>query len=60
MFHVPWLHFKYTLNVVQNILTYIKCVSTPQKVMKLQPNLWLNEHSMKKLKKLIDNKGCII
>jgi hypothetical protein len=24
---------------------YIKCISTPQKVMKLQPNLRLNEHS---------------
>jgi len=24
---------------------YIKCISIPQKVMKLHPNLWLNEHS---------------
>jgi len=44
MLHVPWLHFKYTLNVVQNILVYIKCIGTLQKVIKLQLNLQFNEH----------------
>jgi hypothetical protein len=45
MFHVPWLHFKwYIFNIVQNTLMYIKSISTPQKVTKLQLNLQLNEH----------------
>jgi len=43
MLHVFWLHVKYTL-VVQNILMYIKCIGTTQKVTKLQTNLWLHEH----------------
>jgi hypothetical protein len=37
-------HVKYTLNIVQNTLMYIKCIRTPQKKTKLQLNLWLNEH----------------
>jgi hypothetical protein len=44
MLHVLWLHVKYTLNEIQNTLVYIKCMGTPQKVTKLQLNLWLNEH----------------
>jgi hypothetical protein len=44
MLHVLWLDVKYTLSVVQNILVYIKCISTSQKVIKLQLNLQLNEH----------------
>jgi hypothetical protein len=44
MFHVLWLDVKYIFSVVQNILVYIKCISTSQKVIKLQLNLQLNEH----------------
>ncbi len=44
MLHVLWLDVKYTLSVVQNILVYIKCIGTSQKVIKLQLNLQLNEH----------------
>jgi hypothetical protein len=29
---------------VKNTLVYVKCIGTPQKVTKLQPNLQLNEH----------------
>jgi hypothetical protein len=64
MLHVFWLHVKYTLNVVQNMSVYIKCIGTPQKVTKLQPNLWLHEH--KRLihglisKKLFNMEGCTI
>ncbi len=43
MLHVFWLPVKYTLNVVQNTLIYIKCIGTPQKVTKLQPKFWLHE-----------------
>jgi hypothetical protein len=44
MLHLFWLDVKYTLSVVQNILVYIKCIGTSQKVIKLQLNLQLNEH----------------
>jgi len=44
MIHVPWLDVKYILSVVQNILVYIKCIGTSQKVTELQLNLQLNEH----------------
>jgi len=44
MLHVLWLNVIYILNVVQNILVYIKCIGTSQKVIKLQVNLKLNEH----------------
>jgi len=44
MLHVPWLDVKYIFSVVQNILVYIKCVGTSQKVTELQLNLQLNEH----------------
>jgi len=44
MFHEPWLDVKYTFSVVQNILVYIKCISTSQKITELQLNLQLNEH----------------
>jgi hypothetical protein len=44
MLHVLWLDVKYTLSVVQNILVYIKCIGTAQKVIKLQLNVQLNEH----------------
>jgi len=45
MLHVPWIHVKYTFNLVQNTLVYIKCIGTPQKATKLQLNLQLNEHN---------------
>jgi len=44
MLRLFWLDVKYTLSVVQNILVYIKCIGTSQKVIKLQLNLQLNEH----------------
>jgi hypothetical protein len=44
MLNIPWLHVKYTFNVVQNTLVYIKCIGTSQEVTKLQLILWLNEH----------------
>jgi hypothetical protein len=44
MFNIPWLHVKYTFNVVQNTLMYIKSIGTSQEVTKLQLILWLNEH----------------
>jgi hypothetical protein len=44
MLNIPWLHAKYTFNVVQNTLMYIKCIGTSQEVTKLQLILWLNEH----------------
>jgi hypothetical protein len=44
MLHVLWLDVKYILSIVQNILVYIKCIGTSQKVIKLQLNLQLNEH----------------
>jgi len=44
MLHEPWLDVKYTFNVVQNTLIYIKCISMSQKKTKLQLNLQLNEH----------------
>jgi len=46
MFNIPWLNVKYILNVVQSTLVYIKCISTPEKVTKLQLNLQLNEHKV--------------
>jgi len=45
MFHVPSLHVKYIINLVQNTLVYIKCIGQPRKATKLQPNLWLNKHN---------------
>jgi hypothetical protein len=45
MLHVLWLDVKYILSIVQNILVYIKCIGTSQKVIKLQLNLQLNEHN---------------
>jgi len=64
MFHVFWLHVKYTFNVIQNTLVYIIHISTPQKITKLQLNLQLNEHDVvflyEKPKKLINMEGCII
>jgi len=64
MFHVPWLHVKYTFNETQNTLVYIKSISTPQKITKLQLNLWLNEHKglflNEKPKKLVNMVGYII
>jgi len=44
MLNIPWLQVKYTFNVVQNALVYIKCIGTSQEVIKLQLILWLNEH----------------
>ncbi len=44
MLCVLWLDIKYTLIVVQNILVYIKCIGTSQKVINLQLNLQINEH----------------
>ncbi len=44
MLHEPWLDVKYIFSVVQNTLVYIKCISTSQKITKLQLNLQLNEH----------------
>ncbi len=44
MFNIPWLHVKYTFNVVQNTLVYIKCIGTSQEITKLQLILWFNEH----------------
>jgi len=53
---------KCTITIVQNTLMYIKWIGTPQKVIKLQPNLQLNEYKglflNEKLKKLI-NMVCI-
>jgi hypothetical protein len=64
MLHVLWIHVKYIFNVVQNTLVYIKCLGTPYKVTKLQPNLQLNENKglflNEKLKKLINMEGCKI
>jgi hypothetical protein len=64
MFNVTWIHVKYIFIVLQNTLVYVKCIGTPQKVTKLQPNLWLNEHKsyfwMKNLKKLINMEGYTI
>ncbi len=31
--------FKFILNLVQNTLVYINCISTPKKVNNLEPNL---------------------
>jgi hypothetical protein len=39
MFHVLWLDVKYILSLLQNILVYIKCTGTSQKVIKLQLNV---------------------
>ncbi len=44
MLHVPWVDVKYILSVVQNILSYIKCIGTSQNVIELPLNLQLNEH----------------
>jgi hypothetical protein len=64
MLHVFWLHVKYTLNVVQNTWVYIKCIGTPQKVTKLQPNLWyMNTKGLfmdEISKKLFNMEGCTI
>jgi hypothetical protein len=31
MFHVPSLHVKYIVNLVQNTLMHIKCIGQPKK-----------------------------
>ncbi len=42
----------------------IKCIAIPQKVTKLQPNLWLNEHKGlfldERPNKLVNMEGCTI
>jgi len=62
MLQIPWLHVKYSFDVVQNILVYIKCIGTPQEVTNLQPNLQLNEYKGllldEKPKKLVNMEGC--
>jgi len=64
MLHVLWIHVKYILNVIQNTLVHIKCLGTPYKVTKLQPNLQPNENKRlflnEKLKKLVNMEGCKI
>jgi len=64
MLQIPWLHVKYSFDVVKNILVYIKCISTPQEVTNLQLNLSLNEYKglflNEKPKKLINMEGCKI
>jgi hypothetical protein len=64
MLQIPWLHVKYSFDVVQNILVYIKCIGTPREVTNLQLNLQLNEHKGlfldEKPKKLVNMDRCEI